>query len=489
MSRKKLSISYRWTLLLGAMIVTLLLIGILVNHLFFYDYYLNHEKEDILSFAKSLDRVYDQPQVAQELINQVTFKKQISVTTVTNSLEEDFSFNLLESHLMKGRMGGGRMMIDYPENTEELLRTEGHLFFTFSDGKYRQAMIALLYQLTNGEVLLVSMPFEVVNRSAEIAIEFNTIIAIILVLIGMVFVYFMAKSMTNPIIKLSQMTKKMAQLDFSEKFQDKSPGEIGDLGMHINIMSDQLEKTLSSLKESNDQLIVDLQEKDKIVQMRKAFIGNVSHELKTPIALILSYVEGLKDNHQLTEAEKIHYLNVLIKESHHMDQLVKDLLNLTELEYDASQLRRFTFDFSALIDEVLDRYLLWIKEKKLNIVLNKADILMVSGDQSRMDQCLVNLIINALDHVDEEGVLEIKAYIENDRLICGIYNSGSFIDPNHESDLFHRFYKGDLKDHKKLGGSGIGLSIVAAVVEKHQGQYGANNKEDGVEFWFEIPIH
>lgn len=483
-----MSISYQWTLLLGGMIFSLLLIGILVNHLFFYDYYLNHEKEDILSFAQSLDAVYDQPQLAQELVDQVTFKKQISVTIVTNSLEEDFSFNLLESHLMKGRMGGGRMMIDYPENTEEVLRTEGHLFFTFSDGKYRQAMIALLYQLSNGEVLLVSMPFEVVNRSADIAIEFNTIIAIILVLIGMIFVYFMAKSMTKPIIKLSQMTKKMAQLDFSEKFQDKSPGEIGDLGMHINIMSDQLEKTLSSLKKSNEQLIVDLQEKDKIVQMRKAFIGNVSHELKTPIALILSYVEGLKDNHQLTEAEKIQYLDVLTKESYHMDHLVKDLINLTELEYDATSLQVESMDFSALVDEILDRYLLWIKEKKLTIVLKKDDILMIRADKRRMDQCLVNLIINALDHVKEDGVLEMKASIQNNMLICRIFNSGSRIDEGHESDLFHRFYKGDIKHEKKLGGSGIGLSIVAAVVEKHQGRYGAYNRDVGVEFWFEVPI-
>lgn len=134
------------------------------------------------------------------------------------------------------------------------------------------------------------------------------------------------------------------------------------MGMHINVMSDQLEKTLNALKQSNEQLIVDLEEKDKIVQMRKAFIGNVSHELKTPIALILSYVEGLRDNHQLTEEQKIHYLNVLIKESHHMDQLVKDLLNLTELEYDASQLKTQTFDFSALVDEILDRYLYGLKK-------------------------------------------------------------------------------------------------------------------------------
>lgn len=105
-----------------------------------------------------------------------------------------------------------------------------------------------------------------------------------------------------------------------------------------------------------------------------------------------------------------------------------------------------------------------------------------------MDQCLVNLIINALDHVKKDGVLEIRAEIQDHKLMCFIYNTGSSIDQSHERDLFHRFYKGDIKDQKKLGGSGIGLSIVAAVVEKHQGRYGAYNRDAGVEFWFEVPI-
>jgi signal transduction histidine kinase len=470
------------------MIIALLLIGLVINQLFFYDYYLKAEKEEILEFADAYDSLLGDDEAVSSLVDDMTSKKQVKVAIVTNSNVESFNFSLLRSHLSYGRMGQARVELDYPENSEEVFETKGYLFLTFTEGQYKLPTMALLYQLSTGEVLLVTMPYEVINRTADIAIRFNVMIAGVLIFIGMLVVFLMAKSMTKPIIKLSKMTKKMANLDFSERFEKKRNDEIGALGDHVNKMSETLEETLISLKSSNDQLIVDLKEKEKIVEMRKSFIGNISHELKTPIALIMSYVEGLKDNQHLTAQDKHQYFEVIEKETDHMHRLVKDLLDLTELEYDATQLICKPFDFSSLIDEILDRYFLWIREKELKIIFDKEDIMMITGDKKRFEQAVTNYIINGLDHCEDKGQVEIRAKHRDDQLFFSVTNSGSQLNIDNPEQLFHRFYQETTHEKRTLGGSGIGLSIVAAVVEKHGGRYGAENVDQGVMFWFEVPV-
>lgn len=487
MKRLKMSISYKWSIILGLMVIALLLIGLVINHFFFYDYYLSHEKNDMLSFSRALDEANGDAEVVEELIYEMTNKKQVTIGIVTDSATDSFDYNLLKRHLSRGKNFGAQPTIDYPEDSKKQLEEEGYFFLNISESLLKLPQLALIYQLSSGEVLLISMPLEVVNQTANIAIKFNVMIAGVLILLSMVVVYFLSKSMTKPIISLSNMAKQISELDFSQRFEGQSKDEMGALGAYINDMSQTLENTLHSLKKSNDQLTIDLAEKEKIVQMRKSFIANISHELKTPIALVMSYTEGIRDNKTLTDEDKKQYLEVIEKEAYHMDHLVKDLLDLTELEYDASSLNIGTLDFSSLIDETLDPYYLWIKEKQLKIHIDKKDMIMIQGDKKRLGQALGNLIINGLDHCPKEGYLSLGVEEEKESIKFKIYNSGSKLDEKNNQELFHRFYKGDVKVKRTLGGSGIGLSILAAVIEKHHGKYGAENKDEGVEFWFEIP--
>lgn len=482
----KKSISMKWSIILGGMIVVLLVIGLLINNIFFYDYYLKHEKNDMLSFSQRLDKAYEDPEEVERLISEMTTKKQMTIAVVTDSDKVSFDYDLLQSHLVRGRKMGSMIQMDYPKDAVKQMKNQGYFFLNISESQLKLPLLALVYQLGSGEVLLLSTPLEVINRTANIAIEFNIIIAGFLIVLGMVIVFFMAKSMTRPIVSLSEMTKKMSELDFSEHFQGQGDDEINDLGQHINRMSSILESTLVSLKASNNQLILDLEEKEKMGQMRKAFIANISHELKTPIALIMSYTEGLKDNVHLKDEDKNQYLEVIEKEASHMDKLVKDLLELNALEYDATSLNMNPLDFSSLVDEVLDRYHLWIRDKALTVRIHKEDILMIQGDKHRLEKGVMNLIINGIDHCPKGGGLDLSAYVDEGNLRFLIFNSGSRL-PDQE-DVFHRFYSGKVKEKRTLGGSGIGLSILAAVIEKHKGLYGAHNHEDGVEFWFEIPI-
>ena len=482
--KKTFSISYKWAAILAVMVIILLSIGLLINKFFFYDYYLSKEKQEIVQFAEDLNTSYSDTEKAGEIIDAFVLKKQASVRIYSGDDNFDFSFNMMmHSELNgKGQGKGNNRRITLPHGIEVDLTKDGYVFFDFEHDDIRTQLLGLIYELDGGDRVLITLPFEGINQTADIAIQFNIIIVSILLAVAMVIVIFLSKGMTKPIIQLSSMTKKISELDFSESYKGKSNDEIGLLGENINVMSFALENALSELKTANNQLKLDIEEKEKNVQMRKTLIANISHELKTPIALVMSYSEGLSENFELDKDKKDYYLNVISKEAEHMDALVRDLLDLTELEYDAFKLDLNTLDISSLLDEVIDRYAYLIKEKKIKVELDKDDIIEVLADKKRLEQAVTNLILNAIEYTTEEGLLKIK--VDNGRV--SIFNSGSHIPESDLERIWTSFYKSKKLKDRRIGGSGIGLSIVRAIIDKHQGTYGAYNEINGVTFWFEL---
>jgi signal transduction histidine kinase len=479
---KTFSISYKWALILAAMVIILLSLGLLFNNLFFYDYYLYNEKQDILSFSQSIDENYDNPELVAQLIDEFVLKKQASVNLYTEGEGYNFSFSVMAPGNFRGK--GNRKNVNLPHGVEIDLTQEGYTFIEYEHDDIKTQLLGLIYRLKNDDTLFVTLPFEGISRSADIAIQFNFYIVLILLALAMIVVVFLAKRMTQPIISLSAMTKRISDLDFSIKYKGNSNDEIHELGLNINEMSDALEDAMIQLKEANEALKRDLLEKEKNVEMRKTLIANVSHELKTPIALVMSYAEGLSQNQMLDSDKKDYYLNVISKEAEHMDTLVRDLLDLTELEYDAFKLEYSTFDMSSLVDELIDRYASLIKEKSLRVELDKEDIIDCYGDKRRMDQAITNLLLNAIEHSPTDGLVSIRIQV-NDKVKIFIENSGSHIKDENLDLIWTSFFKSDKRD-RKIGGSGIGLSIVKAIVEKHQGSYGVRNTASGVEFYIEI---
>jgi len=484
--KKTFSISYKWAAILAVMVIILLSIGLLINKFFFYDYYLSKEKQEIVNFADDLNNSYSDIEKTVEIIDAFVLKKQASVRIYSGDDNFDFSFNMMMHSEMNGRSQGqgkgNNKKITLPHGIEVDLSKDGYVFFDFEHDDIRTQLLGLIYEMDGGDRVLITLPFEGINQTADIAIQFNIIIVSILLAVAMVIVIFLSKGMTKPIIQLSSMTKKISELDFTESYEGNSNDEIGLLGENINTMSHALENALSELKTANNQLKLDIEEKEKNVQMRKTLIANISHELKTPIALVMSYSEGLSENFELNKDKKEYYLSVISKEAEHMDALVRDLLDLTELEYDAFQLDLNKLDLSSLIDEIIDRYAYLIKEKRVRVELDKEDIIEVTADKKRLEQAVTNLILNAIEYTTEEGLIKIK--VQNNRV--SIYNSGSHIPESDLERIWTSFYKSKKLKDRRIGGSGIGLSIVRAIIDKHQGAYGAHNEENGVTFWFEL---
>ena len=189
-----------------------------------------------------------------------------------------------------------------------------------------------------------------------------------MILISAITSLIVSSRFAEPIVRLNRITKKMADLDFSEKYRiTDGTDEVNELGKNINTMSDKLEKTINRLQNYNNELERDIEEKAKIDEMRKQFISDVSHELKTPIGLIQGYSEGLIENVNDDEESRKFYAEVIADEANKMDKMVKELLELMKVENADVEIENDEFDLKELINEELKRQTVKIKEKNIRI--------------------------------------------------------------------------------------------------------------------------
>lgn len=346
--------------------------------------------------------------------------------------------------------------------------------------------IVLERLLSNDDTLLIRQPLAPVSESATVAAKFMVFTGILSILAGCTWAFFFAKRFTSPILELSRIAQSMSQLDFSQKCSIASSDEIGELSKSVNHLSDQLDTAISELHQKNLQLMADVEKERKLDKMRKDFVSSVSHELKTPLSLILGYAEGLKENIAHDEDSKNYYTSIIIDEAEKMDKLVKDLLNLSQIESGFFQLSRTDFDLAVLLQDIVQKYLTVLTEKEITLHLDTAAACWVNGDELRIEQVLLNLINNAINHAEQTKTIKISVKDTGERIRVFVYNTGRPIPEESLEKIWTSFYKVDKARTREYGGYGLGLSIVRAIQELHYNGYGVENVQDGVMFWFDV---
>ena len=296
----------------------------------------------------------------------------------------------------------------------------------------------------------------------------------------------MTNRITRPISELTKLSEKMSDLDFDARYQSRAGNEIDVLGDNFNKMSRKLESTISELKSANNKLQKDIEDKIKIDEMRKEFLDNVSHELKTPIALIQGYAEGLNENISDDPESREFYCEVIMDEASKMNKLVKNLLTLNQLESgkDAPVMERF--DIVSLIRGVLGSMHIMIEQKEATVIFEETEPVYVWADEFKIEEVVTNYTSNALNHLDGARKVEIKVLQEEDCVKVTVFNTGTPIPEEDIPNLWNKFYKVDKARTREYGGSGIGLSIVKAIIESMNQKYGVCNYDNGVEFWFTL---
>ena len=341
-------------------------------------------------------------------------------------------------------------------------------------------------QFDNGYYFLIRSPLESIKESASISNSFYFVVGTIMVVISGVIILVVTNRITRPISELTKLSEKMSDLDFDARYESWAGNEIDVLGDNFNKMSRKLESTISELKSANNKLQKDIEDKIKIDEMRKEFLDNVSHELKTPIALIQGYAEGLNENISDDPESREFYCEVIMDEAAKMNKLVKNLLTLNQLESgkDAPVMERF--DIVSLIRGVLGSMHIMIEQKEATVIFEETEPVYVWADEFKIEEVVTNYTSNALNHLDGERKVEIKVLRETDCVKVTVFNTGTPIPEEDIPNLWNKFYKVDKARTREYGGSGIGLSIVKAIIEGMNQKYGVCNYDNGVEFWFTL---
>ena len=346
--------------------------------------------------------------------------------------------------------------------------------------------------LDNGYVLYIRMPISPIKESVKISNTSLLMIGGVTLAVAGVVASFISKKFTNPILQLNDIANKMAKLDFSQKYRvTDTEDEINELGRSINTMSDKLETTIKQLQKSNIELEKDIEEKSKIDDMRKQFISDVSHELKTPIALIQGYAEGLIENVSTDEESRRFYAEVILDETNKMDRLVKQLLELMKLEYGKKEFNNEKFDINELINEVIRKCEVMLQKNNIQVEFESKKPIYVWADEFYIEQVVTNYFTNAIKHTEEIGnnkKIKITVKQLNDKMRITVFNTGKTIPEEDLTRIWGRFYKVDSSRNRQDGGTGIGLALVKAIMNNYQNEYGVNNKKDGVEFYFDVYI-
>lgn len=346
-------------------------------------------------------------------------------------------------------------------------------------------------RLSTGISFIMHTPLESIRESAKIANRFLAYMGIVATLAGGVIVWFVSTKITKPILELNRISEKMVHLDFEAKYEGGASNEIGLLGENINKLSASLERSISELKTANNELQKDIERKEQIDAMRREFLANVSHELKTPIALIQGYAEGLSEGVNDDPESRSFYCEVIVDEASKMNNMVKKLLTLNQLEFGNDVVAMERFDVTALVENYVQSAGILTRQNEITVRMEEYGPVYVWGDVYKTEEVFTNYFSNAVNHclaVDKDSgkIIVISLEQRDGKIRIGVFNTGQPIPEESVPHLWEKFYKVDKARTREYGGSGVGLSIVKAIMESMNQKYGVENYNNGVLFWFEL---
>lgn len=374
------------------------------------------------------------------------------------------------------------------ETCEVLKTTDNYTIQHIYDSIMGDYYLELWGTLENGDSIIIRLPIQSIKDNIEISNTLIRYVGITVLAIGLVAVFIFSAYISKPIKQLANIAERMSELDFNVKYEGKDKGEVGLLGYSMNNMSAKLEDNISRLKSANLELKRDIDKKEQIEKMRTDFLSNVSHELKTPIALIQGYAEGLKDGIADDKESRDYYLDVITDEASKMSIMVKRLLTLNQLEFGDDELVMDRFSINELVYSVVNANSLRAKQKDINIFYESSDNnIDVWGDEYKIEEVITNYITNAINHCSNEKEIRVKVEKLDDKNVrVTVFNTGNPIPDEDIDRIWEKFYKVDKARTREYGGNGIGLSIVKAIMTSMGKGYGARNVSNGVEFWFDL---
>ncbi len=488
--RKKGSLQYRVLLCFTLMLALLIGVTLLMNLLFLDSFYQGKKTKTLTAVFESLNTKAANGSLytdgAEDDLEQLVVNNNITLVVVKNNYDVEIttapdSDRLIEQ--VQNMLIGG----DSSEDREVLEETGQYTVVRMPDMRFNEDYIILVGFLDDGNIIMMKTPLESIHEAVSLSNEFLAYAGGLALIVSIILSFVFTRVITRPITEITQLSERMSNLDFSAKYTSSDRhDEVDDLGEHMNELSSTLETAIGELKEANVQLQNDLDMKDAAEKMRRDFIGNVSHELKTPIAVIQGYAEGLQEGVADDPESLTFYTETIIDEAKRMNRMVQQMLSLNKLEYGETQISMERFNLTETIKSVIASQQILAADKNITILFDESSPTFVWADAFMAEQVISNFLSNAIHYCSGENKIQITFTMKEKCVRVGVFNSGDPIPEESIPHLWEKFYKVDKARTREYGGSGIGLSIVKAIMDSFGQECGVTNYENGVEFWCEF---
>ena len=460
----------------AALLLTVAVLQLLFGAFFAKAYFVGQKKEQIealfetirAGYSDSLWDIYDLVHESEEVANiQVAIFSEYGLVYTSRSMgEERVVLDL-----------SGAVFSETPE-TMELPETSGSQAQLRLSGRFS-------YQGGTRYVVLW-VPVESIESSVAILNRASLYLTAFVLVVGLLGGALFARRIVRPLESVRRVSQRAAELDFTAR-ADESVGirELASLAGSVNRMSEQLSQSIQALQSANERLQEDVDRQKQLERMRREFIANVSHEMKTPLCLLQMYAENLKNN--VAGVDKDYYCDTIAEESQRLSDMVGSMLDLSSIENGLSAMTLAPLELSGLCRELLTRMAPVLAPFRLTVGLERD--LVVEGDGKFLEMAMKNYLSNAASHTPGGGRIRIELSRSGAEAVFGVENEGQPIPEGQLERLWDSFYKVDAsRVRTEENHVGLGLAIVKAIVSRHQGRYWVENRPEGVAFFFALPL-
>lgn len=487
---------------IGGLVILLVSIMIIANTLFLESYYINKQKKILLDDYGQINALgadnYDD-HIQALLFIEATTRVDILITSgdkellYTSNKYITHPMPSSEEQLSKGPpidindIDKDNKPSEPPFKIEILEQIDASSTFLIAkDSKFNINNLVLSGVLDNQDNIEIRIPVASIKANIKLINDFLIIIGTLIFIISLVVAYMISVNFTKPIREMNIATKKLRNLDFSAKCKVYSNDEMGQLAESINELSIELSDSISSINAKNKELNHEIYEKNILDKKRKDLLNNVSHELKTPLALIQGYAEGLKVNITKSPEKSEFYTDVILGESKKMNELVETMLSTSQIDSGDLKLDTSSFNIISAIDAVISQLKELVIENNVSLKFDSSEAMNVNADKLLIERVITNYLTNAIYHLSSPKIIKISTENLGDHIRVSCFNSADLISDEDLSFIWDGFYKVDKARTREKSGHGLGLSIVSSIMNAHNMPFGAEQVEGGIVFWFEV---
>lgn len=437
-------------------------VSFLINTFFLPKYFLYEKKSALAEIATKMTEIDSADQLINE-IEEIENQYRVTIVYTENHSNEDALNWTLREHFSKKGIALSKFWIT-SENLEKL--NEGAIVNKLYNQEKLKSNVLVTFLMKDDTIFAVAESIADSHDTIQIVNQFNTFISIGALFLTIIVAGLFARRMIRPLEQLKDTAEDISKLHF-QKVDIKTGDEFQDLAESINRMSDNLEKSQTELETKNNNL--------------RLFIANISHELKTPLALIKAYSMGIKDG--LDDGT---YLDVIDKQTDQMSYLVNELLKLSRLQ--TEQYTYTSFDFLQLFKETIEKYELTMQQQHIHITTHIDESIhpIIYADKDKMAMVLNNLFTNSMKYTTNSQI-DITISQQVGSIFFSIKNGIENVKEEHLKQLWEPFYVVEQSRNKLLSGTGLGLSIVKTILDKHHFPFGVRKlTQDEIEFYFFI---